>query len=137
LILVCSGIATAIFGALVLWGYGRTLKRNEQDENLLNACKGAWHLAVRALAIPADELDRIGVHVWSVRGFKGARFLERRAKFTLQPRRETKVLWRRGIGAIGVAWDRDEAKSRTSKTLNSSARPKRTSAISRGKLVSV
>lgn len=94
----------------MFWGYSRALKRSEQDENLLNACKGAWHLAVRELGIPQDDLDRIGVHVWGVRGLWGARFLERRAKFTLQPRRETKVQWRRGVGAIGVAWDKDEAK---------------------------
>jgi hypothetical protein len=108
-VLVSSGVVTAICGALVLWGYSRLLKQREENEDLENACKGAWHLAVRELAIPGNRMEKIGVHVWSVRGFKGARVLTRRAKFTLQPRKETRVLWRKGTGAIGTAWDRGEA----------------------------
>lgn len=108
MLLVSSGVITAFFGALVLFGYSRMLRKNEEDADLEYACKGAWHLVVRELRIPREEMEKIGVHVWSVRGIKGARFLERRAKFTLQPRRETRVLWRKGTGAIGVAWDLGE-----------------------------
>jgi hypothetical protein len=108
-VLVVAGVITLIGGTLVLWGYNRVLKKRERERDLNDACKGAWHLAVRELNIPHTEMDKLGVNVWTVRGMKGARYLERRATFTLRPRSETRVLWRKGTGAIGTAWALNEA----------------------------
>jgi hypothetical protein len=108
-VLVATGVTALIFTALVFYGYSRTLKRNQRDEDLLEACKGAWHRAVRELGISQSDMDKIAAHVWSVRGWPGAKYLHRRATFKLRARSETQVLWRKGKGAIGVAWARGTA----------------------------
>jgi hypothetical protein len=108
-VLVASGSLTAVFGALVLYGYSRTLKKTEKDVDLADSCKGAWHLAIRELGVPRADLEKVGVHVWSVRGVRGAQYLVRRATFTLQPRRETRVVWCKGKGAVGIAWASGDA----------------------------
>jgi hypothetical protein len=92
---------------LVLAGFNRALSREEKDDELAEACRGLWAFTVDFLGLP---MNRVGVHVWSVKGMKGARYLERRATFVIEQRRETQVVWRRGKGAIGVAWDEDEPK---------------------------
>jgi hypothetical protein len=109
LVLMVSGGVTAVFGFLVFYGYTRTLKINERDEDLENACKSAWLLTVRELALSRDDMDKLGAHVWAVRGLPGARYLVRRAQFTLEPRKITRVVWRKGTGAIGTAWDKNHA----------------------------
>jgi hypothetical protein len=111
IVLLVSGTLGAIGGGLILYGYDRRLKRNESDEELVETCKGVWHIAIKALAVPRLKMDMVGVHVWAVRGIKGAQTLERRAKFTLQPdRRETHILWRKGKGAMGIAWAENDPK---------------------------
>jgi hypothetical protein len=109
-VLISSGIFALITGALVVTGYGLLLKRTERTDDLAEACKGIWHVAVKELGCPLAGMEKVGVHVWVVRGFIGARFLERRATFTLEPRRETQIVWRKGKGAIGVAWAANRAK---------------------------
>src|SRR5437016_3209894 len=53
-------------------------------------------------------MAKVGVHVWALKGLKGFRYLDRRATFILEPRRPTQVIWRKGKGAIGIAWNDDE-----------------------------
>jgi hypothetical protein len=108
-LLVVTGGVTIVTGSLVIWGYSRLLKTDEVDNDLLDACKGAWLFVVREMHIPHEEMEKLGVHVWSVAGFKGAKYLVRRATFTIRTRRATRVLWRKGVGAIGIAWATNQA----------------------------
>jgi hypothetical protein len=109
-LLIGTGIFALIAGALVLAGYSALLKKSERNDDLAEACKGVWHVAVQELQCPLEGMEKVGVQLWQVRGFTGARFLERRASFTLEPRGETKIVWRKGKGAIGVAWAANDAK---------------------------
>jgi hypothetical protein len=54
------------------------------------------------------DMAKVGVHVWAVKGLKGFQYLDRRATFIIENRRPTQVLWRKGVGAIGLAWAEDE-----------------------------
>lgn len=105
LLAISGGLALA--GTLLLFlGFDRVLRRTSQDDELLQACKGVWLLAVEKLDVP---MDKVGVHVWGVRGFKGFSYLHRRATFVIKPRRRSAhVIWRKGKGAIGIAWAEDE-----------------------------
>jgi hypothetical protein len=90
---------------LVFAGYSRVLRKAEKNDELHEACRALWHLVVERLGI---DMGKVGVHVWAVKGMKGFRYLDRRATFTIENRRPTQVLWRKGIGAIGLAWDDDD-----------------------------
>jgi len=105
LLAVSGGLA--LVGTLLLFlGFDRVLRRTSQDDELLEACKGVWLLAADKLALP---MDKIGVHVWGVRGIKGFRYLHRRVTFVIKRRRRSgHVIWRKGKGAIGIAWAEDE-----------------------------
>lgn len=61
-------------------------------------------MALRHTSIPFDKL---GVHVWVVRGFKGGRYLEKRATFVPEARRPTPITWRKRKGAIGLCWEKN------------------------------
>ncbi|HKF13796.1 MAG TPA: hypothetical protein VKB13_01045 [Gaiellaceae bacterium] len=94
-------------GSLVLIGFGRVVTKQQQNVELDEACRGLWAFVVDVLGL---EMRAVGVHVWSVKGLKGSRYLDRRSTFVIEPRRETQVIWRKAKGAIGVAWDEDEPK---------------------------
>jgi len=105
-LLAVSGGIALVGTLLVFLGFDRVLRRTSKDDELLVACKGVWRLAVEKLGLP---MDKVGVHVWSVRGIKGFRYLSRRATFVIRPRRRSAhIIWRKGKGAIGIAWDEDE-----------------------------
>ncbi|MEX2646086.1 MAG: hypothetical protein WD249_07490 [Gaiellaceae bacterium] len=104
-LLVGTGIAALIGTLAVFIGYAKTLKKADKNDELYESCRAAWHRAVEVLGI---DMKDVGVHVWGVRGFYGFRYLERRATFIIEPRRPTHVLWRRGKGAIGLAWEEDD-----------------------------
>jgi hypothetical protein len=55
-------------------------------------------------------MDKVGVHVWTVKGLKGFRYLVRRTTFVIKPRRRTAhhVIWCKGKGAVGIAWAEDD-----------------------------
>lgn len=105
LVLVGTGVA-ALFGTVfVLYGYARALRKADQNNELETACRGLWQFVVETLGV---DMTKVGVHVWTVKGFVGCRYLDKRASFILQNRRSTPVLWRKGKGAIGIAWDEDD-----------------------------
>lgn len=104
-LLVGTGVTALVGTFLVFVGYARLLRRSEQNDELNDICKGIWHLVVDRLGL---EMRQVGVHIWSVRGFRGSRYLARRATFIIEARRATHVTWRKGKGAIGVAWAEDE-----------------------------
>jgi hypothetical protein len=83
ILLVTSGVVPLIFGTLVLYGYSRILKRRQQDAELEPACKAHWNLAIQELRVPPGDVGKVAVYVWAVRGFKGAKYLDRRASFML------------------------------------------------------
>lgn len=105
-LLVSSGVITLIGGFLVGWGYAHALRKSDQNVELAEACKAVWALTHRTTEIP---WDRVGVHVWTVRGLKGMCHLERRATFVVEKRKTTPITWRKGKGAIGACWSRDES----------------------------
>jgi hypothetical protein len=90
---------------VVVIGYLRTLRRSDQDTRLYTTCRD-----IAALVESKTTLDResIGVHVWTIRGFPGLRRLERRATFVSIDRPQTSITWRKGKGALGQCWLRDE-----------------------------
>jgi hypothetical protein len=99
------GTLALIGTLLVFFGYDRALRKADQNDELALACRGIWHLAVEHLGI---DMTGVGVHVWAVKGLKGFRYLERRATFVLEARRSSNVVWRKGVGAVGLAWAEDE-----------------------------
>jgi len=106
LLLIGTGLVALEGTFLVFVGYARSLKKAEQNDELFEGCRAVWHLVVAGLGL---DMRKVGVHLWSVRGFPGCRYLERRASFIIEPRRTTQVTWRRGKGAIGLAWAEDDA----------------------------
>jgi hypothetical protein len=106
-ILAVSGIGALLGTLLVFVGFSRVLKKQEQNDELAEACRGLWVFVTETLGI---EMNKVGVHVWSVKGLKGFRYLQRRATFVIEQRRRTHVIWWKGKGAIGVAWEDDDPK---------------------------
>jgi len=102
--LLTSGVSALVGTFLVFIGYGRLLRKVNQNEELSDACKGAWYLAVQTLGI---DMTKVGAHVWTVKGPRGFRYLDRRVTFIIERRRQTNVTWRKGKGAIGLAWSED------------------------------
>jgi hypothetical protein len=107
-----AGIALAIVAGasyvgyfLVVIGYRRTLKHSDQDARLYTTCRDIALLVERETGL---DLKTIGVHVWTIRGFPGLKRLERRATFLSIDRPPTKITWRKGKGALGHCWLRDE-----------------------------
>lgn len=105
-LLIGTGVVALVGTFLVFAGYARLLKKLDQNDELYEGCRAVWRLAVDRLGI---DMKKVGVHVWGVRGLPGCRYLERRATFVIEPRRATHVIWRKGKGAIGLAWDEDDA----------------------------
>jgi hypothetical protein len=105
--LVVTAGAAAAGTLLVFLGFDRVLQRTGQDDEFVEACKGVWQLAVEDLDLP---MDKVGVHVWTVKGFKGFRYLARRTTFVIKPRRRTAhhIIWCKGKGAVGIAWAEDD-----------------------------
>jgi hypothetical protein len=104
-VLWVSGVAALVGTLLVFTGYGRALRKLNQNDELSEACKGIWHLAVKTLGI---DMTQVGAHVWTVKGPVGFQYLARRATFVVEPRRQTNVTWRKNKGAIGIAWAEDD-----------------------------
>lgn len=103
---VVSAIVALVGGFLVAQGYAATLRRETRRDELADLCKTLWAMALRHTSVPFDKL---GVHVWVVRGFKGARYLEKRATFVPEARRTTPITWRKQKGAIGWCWAENHA----------------------------
>jgi hypothetical protein len=106
LALVGLGAGAILAYLLVTLGYGRALKKSEQNAQLNAVCKDAAALVVARTGL---NYDVIGVHVWAIRGPFGFRHLERRAQFVLKRRRASPVTWRKGKGAMGICWKRNSA----------------------------
>lgn len=105
-LLAVSGGAALVGTLLVFAGFDRMVRRSRQDDDLYEACKGVWRVMVETHHVP---MDKIGVSVWEVRGVWGFHFLARRTSFVIRGRRHhPHVVWRKGKGAIGIAWDEDE-----------------------------
>lgn len=92
--LIATGILTAIYQPAV----NLSNRRNRRQILLNDAClRMAAHLDNECPTIP---LRSIGVHIWRVRVFS----LRRVGQFLLQERSTSNVSWKRGKGAIGLAW---------------------------------
>jgi hypothetical protein len=104
-VLVGTGVVAIVGTFLVFPAYARVLRKADQNDELEEACRAVWHLVVEKLGI---DMKKVGVHVWAVKGIKGVRYLEKRATFIIESRRQTHVTWRKGKGAIGIAWADDE-----------------------------
>lgn len=102
--LIGAAVIAALGGILVTLGYASLVRRSSADAELADLCKSVWVIAQRHTTIP---FDKIGVHVWAVRGVLGARYLDRRASFIPEARRSTPITWRKAKGAIGLAWAED------------------------------
>jgi hypothetical protein len=105
ILLAVVGVLALVATLLVFVGYDRALRKNDQNDELARACRGIWRLALEHLQV---DMAQVGVHVWAVKGVRGFRYLERRATFVLETRRSSNVIWRKGVGAIGLAWAEDE-----------------------------
>jgi hypothetical protein len=103
--LLAVGAITYLGYMLVVWGYRRTISASSIESQLYRACRDVASLVERTTKLPRET---IGVHVWTVRGIRGVRRLERRATFVPGDRPPTAIVWRKGKGAIGRCWERDE-----------------------------
>jgi hypothetical protein len=103
-LLVGLGVAALIGYGLVTIGYARALRKADQDKELYKICRAVVPLLESQTTILHGK---VGVHVWTVRGPRGLRHLERRAQFIPQERRTTSITWRKGKGAMGQCWDTD------------------------------
>jgi hypothetical protein len=104
-VLLACGLVTYLGYVLVIWGYRRSLRARDEEGQLYRACRDVAALVERTTNL---QRDNIGVHVWTVRGMPGVRRLERRATFVPGERPPTAIVWRKGKGAIGRCWERDE-----------------------------
>lgn len=107
-----AAVALVVIGAiaylgylLVVVGYRRSLKRSDQDARLYKTCRDVAALVERTTVLSRDA---IGVHIWTVRGLRGVRRLERRATFVPGERQPTAITWRMGKGVLGQCWARDQ-----------------------------
>jgi hypothetical protein len=89
----------------VVLGFGRILRHSDQNARLYAACRDVATLVESATSLARND---IGVHVWTIRGVKGLRRLERRATFVPVERTQTSITWRKGMGVLGQCWVRDE-----------------------------
>jgi hypothetical protein len=101
------GVACPAFlgTVLVSIGYPRLLRRVDKDAELRGVCQNAAVFAADYLDV--SHLD-LAVHVWRLRGVPGFRYLDRRAAFRPHGRPKTRITWRKGKGALGACWARDE-----------------------------
>jgi hypothetical protein len=90
---------------LVVLGYRRSLKGSDQNTRLYTTCRDVASLVERNTKLTRDN---IGVHVWTIRGMRGFRRLERRVKFVSVDRPATPITWCKGKGVLGQVWARDE-----------------------------
>jgi len=98
------GIVAFAGGGLLVYGFARAEGKRKLRDDLTDACVGMWALAVEELGLP---MEKVGVCVFSVAGPPKLRFLEQRAGFVVGQRTRSHVLWRRGKGAVGIAWAND------------------------------
>jgi len=99
------GLVTYLGYVLVIWGYRGSLRSKDEEGQLYRACRDIASLVERLTSL---HRDNIAVHVWAVRGVRGVKRLERRATFVPGDRPSTAIVWRKGKGAIGQCWARDE-----------------------------
>jgi len=103
--LLACALVTYLGYALVTLGYERSLQARDDEAKLYRACRDVAALVERTTRL---ERDSVGVHVWTVKGLHGMQRLERRATFIPGDRPPTAIVWRKGKGAIGRCWERDE-----------------------------
>jgi len=105
-VLVAFAVPAFLGSALVSIGYPRLLRRVDKDAELLALCANTAGLTAEKLQISPRK---VAVHVWRVRGFKGCRYLDRRAAYRSHTHPKTHITWRKGKGALGVCWAEDVA----------------------------
>lgn len=106
IVYLIAAIVALAGGFLVAVGYASLLRRVTENDELTDLCKALWAITLRNTSVAFDHL---AVHVWAVRGIKGARYLEKRATFVPEARRTTPITWRKGKGAIGLCWARNHS----------------------------
>lgn len=99
-VLLGSGAVAFMGAALLGMAYHRTLTRAQGRDDLAETCKALWAFVIEELQLP---MHAVGAHVFTIKGFKGAHYFEKRATFIIERRRASKIVWRLGCGAVGVA----------------------------------
>lgn len=94
-------VPALLLSLLVIWGYGRVLRRSGEDAELYRIARDTFYFVSEQLSVRRDVL---GVNIWVVRGFTGARHLHRRVQFLTQERQPTSIVWCKGKGVIGYCW---------------------------------
>jgi hypothetical protein len=93
--------------------YDAWTKQREPDDIRVGALRDACRRSIVPIsdALPDVSLRKLGVHIWLVRRKKDR--LERLVKYTMELERQpTPMVWSRGKGMIGLAWDHDERVAR-------------------------
>jgi len=104
-LLIASGLIGVAGYFLVTVGYARALRRSTQQVEFGAICRDVAGLVAKETTIP---YDKVGVHVWTVRGLRGMRYLDRRAQFLPQRRPQSSITWCKGKGAMGICWASDK-----------------------------
>lgn len=100
-ILAIVTVAASVFSVLVILGYSRRLRKENEREVFLNACRNIFTLIQNEAGIQSKDL---GVHVWTVTGFPGGRHLVNTATFRMFSKPLPAVQWTKGKGVIGRCW---------------------------------
>jgi hypothetical protein len=103
--LLAAGVPAILGSVLVSIGYPRLVRRVERDARLQGVCQDTAVLAGDRLRISHRKL---AVHVWTIRGLVGFRYLDRRAAYRPHEHPYTRITWRKGKGAVGAAWESEE-----------------------------
>jgi hypothetical protein len=107
IVLLCLGIASAVAYGLVVWGYGRSLKKANVRDDLFDACRGLADFITSKTSIAASD---VGVHVWEREGLVGLQHLVSIKTYRTAPRPPTDIHWSKGKGALGRCWEDGQTK---------------------------
>lgn len=91
-----------VFTFLIVIGYRRRLRKSMEEDVFYSACRTVCDLIQ---AETGTDYRHLGVHIWTVTGFRGGRHLVNRATFKTQRHRDPPIRWTRGKGAIGRCWE--------------------------------
>lgn len=95
-------VFSMFFTFLIVIGYRRSLQDNTDAADFFAACRSVWNVIRDETSIENKDL---GVHIWTVTGFPGGRYMVNRATFKTTRHEPGPVRWTKGKGAIGKCWE--------------------------------
>ncbi len=104
-VLVVTGVAAGIGYFLMTIAFNRLLKRTQENERLQSICRDIARIVCDEGRFPHPE---VSVHVWTVVGPPGLRYMRRRSVFLSGTRRALTDTWRKTKGPVGMCWQTEK-----------------------------